>query len=83
MWQVAPADPGVTARANLLGAVVFIYTTLFPGCRLYLTAPDDPASCYDSVTLAPLRKAGGTPYAQQWGLEAAGGAVRITSRVRP
>ena len=82
VWEVVPADPGVTYRADLLGAVVYIYTTSFPGCRLYLTAPDDPDNCYDSVTLAPLRKSGGTPYAQQWGLEAVEGTVRIFSRVR-
>lgn len=76
VWEIAPVNPGV---GDLSRDAVYVYTTLAPGCTLYLTAPGEDGCGDATVSLQPALP----QYAQQqrWALAAVTGRPGVFSIV--
>ena len=68
VWEIAPVNSGV---GDLALDAVHIYTTLFPGCKLYLTAPSGDGCVDATVALQPLLR--NMQLLQRWALTAVTG----------
>ena len=68
VWEIAPMNSDVD---DLARDAVHIYTTLFAGCKLYLTAPSGDGCVNATVALQPLLQ--NMQLQQRWALAAVTG----------
>ena len=76
VWEIETVNAGV---GDLTRDAVFIYTTMFPGCKLYLTAPNEDGCADATVTLRPALPQ--YAHQQRWALAAVTGRPGIVSIV--